>query len=299
MTDENLDTGTEGGATNGAAGGSTDPKMMPQTGDPDLTGGGGSWLDGVDDGTREAIEAKGFKNVGDLAKSWLGGEKLIGRRGAVMPGENGTDEQWDQFYKATGRPDKADDYAFAVPEGHDLTDYDKAFQDHFRPVLHKAGLSQRAVDTIVNGLNEWNTAQLAQRKEAIERETADNDRKLAALYGADRDRARGMVASFIRQWTTDEDIKKNGFDIAEVEREPALFNLFYRLTSAFGEDQMAAAAQGAGYASTPSTAAEEYQRMKDDPDIAKILTDREHPEHEATVEKMNRLTAMMHNIGGL
>lgn len=81
-------------------------------------------FDGLDTGTRDWVETKGYKTVADLATAARNAESLIG--GSVrLPGKDAKPEDWDAF-NATLQdklpedrraPESADGYEFKLPEG--------------------------------------------------------------------------------------------------------------------------------------------------------------------------------------
>ena len=71
---------------------------------------------------------------------------------AIKPlGKDPTDEQMATFRKSSGIPETVDGYEFTVPEGHEVTDADKAFQASAAEVFHKFDIPV----TAAKGLGEW------------------------------------------------------------------------------------------------------------------------------------------------
>lgn len=98
---------------------------------------------------------------------------------AIQPlGKDATDEQVEAYRKATGVPKTAEEYVFALPEGRESTEADKAFQASAAGVFHKFNIP---VET-AKGLNEWfNDIQVALGKAQIDADTAYAKETEAAL----------------------------------------------------------------------------------------------------------------------
>ena len=68
-----------------------------------------------------------------------------------VPGKDASEKDVTAYHKASGVPEKAEAYEFAVPEGHEITDSDKAFQTAAAETFH--GLNITADQA--KGLNTW------------------------------------------------------------------------------------------------------------------------------------------------
>lgn len=92
--------------------------------------------------------AKGIKSADDLWKLTDNAQSLIGKRPAGVPAPDAPDAEWDKFYAAAGRPEKADGYKLSdvegLPEGLDLAPYKTKAAD----ILHGAGLNQKQADKV-------------------------------------------------------------------------------------------------------------------------------------------------------
>jgi hypothetical protein len=140
---------TEGSATVQPDAGT--PDVPASTGAPEGSTPAAATADpfsGLDTGTREWIGKKGIKGVEDLAKTALNAESLIGNSVRV-PGADATAEDWEKFYAKAGRPEKADGYEFALPEGlPETVPYDAEFASEFKTWAHEAGLSPRQAQAL-------------------------------------------------------------------------------------------------------------------------------------------------------
>ena len=79
------------------------------------------WRSGLPEDIRNDPSLADIKDVGSMAKSYINGQKLIGKNRIALPGEGATDEEISAFHSQLGRPEKAEGYQFGerptLPEG--------------------------------------------------------------------------------------------------------------------------------------------------------------------------------------
>ncbi|NCD17289.1 MAG: hypothetical protein EOL91_08230 [Actinobacteria bacterium] len=94
--------------------------------------------------------AKNIKSPDDLFKQFANTQKLLGKKGIIVPGEKATPEEIGAFHKALGVPDTEDGYEFGVPEGMELTEQDKAEEKAVRAMMRKHGIPKKAAEGFVS-----------------------------------------------------------------------------------------------------------------------------------------------------
>lgn len=121
--------------------------------------------------------AENFTDVPDLVGKHYELRKELST--AIKPlGKDPTEEQVAAYRKSTGIPETVEGYEFAVPEGHEVTDADKAFQASAAEVFHKNNISAESA----KALNEWwNGIQSATLEAQIEGDKKYADETEAAL----------------------------------------------------------------------------------------------------------------------
>ncbi len=87
-----------------------------------------------------------------------------------LPGKDATPEQWAEFYKAIGAPEKAEDYKLPVPEGDD-----GAFAKTAAEWFKDAGVLPQQAEKLATAWNQFAEAQMA----ALDKQEAD---RVAALH---------------------------------------------------------------------------------------------------------------------
>lgn len=111
------------------------------------------WTDGFRDELRTNTTLRQHDSAEALASTYLEQQHLIGRKGVIKPGEDGTDDQWSTYFNELGRPEDVTGYEMpAVPEGVAV---DEAFVSSMMTTMHAAGLSNEqaaAIFTAYTGL---------------------------------------------------------------------------------------------------------------------------------------------------
>ncbi len=131
-----------------------------------------SWRDQIDKeiSTSAAFEKFNGKEINDLATSYYHLEKKLGGNPIVMPTEESTEDQWNEYYSQLGRPKEAGDYeldAVERPEGfNDNPEYEKAFKE----AAYKTGSNNKQANEI------WKALQKTAANDYNSAVTANNDK---------------------------------------------------------------------------------------------------------------------------
>lgn len=109
------------------------------------------WMKVYSPEAQEVIKKNNWKDANEVIKSYTELRAKIAEKGIQAPGENATQTEWDAYYKALGRPDKAAEYSFTLPTDipPDLP-YDAKFADSFKNWAHEAGLTKAQADKLHN-----------------------------------------------------------------------------------------------------------------------------------------------------
>lgn len=124
-----------------------------------------NFLNSLTEENRAFATEKGYASANDLVAGLKAAAKFDGldiEKMVSLPNEKSTQEEINAFYAKLGRPESADKYDFKIAEGQS-----DEFAKQIAPLLFKAGLTQKQVDTIVPG---WN-ALVAETQEAQNKAT--------------------------------------------------------------------------------------------------------------------------------
>lgn len=89
------------------------------------------------------------KSFDDLFKAFDNAQSLLGKRGAHVPQEGASDDEWNAFYDTLGRPEKPEGYKVEIPDelpkGFEIKDEDLGA---FKQTAHEVGLTPKQVQAL-------------------------------------------------------------------------------------------------------------------------------------------------------
>ena len=141
------------------------------------------WTETLDESIRGEKCLASVKTVGGAIKSLVNAQRMVGRDKIVRPNEASSEDEWNEYYNAGGRPENALEYGWAKPEDlpdeHWKEDEMKEIMEHY----HKIGLSKKQAQEIFD-YNMGKTVAMVKDK-ATQDELAVNKLKdgLAADWG--------------------------------------------------------------------------------------------------------------------
>lgn len=293
--------GAPGGADAPAASAAADPAAVPSpaaTGQP--AGGGGttpppaSFVETLPEDIRGEAVFRDIKDLPGLAKSYVHATKMIGgtpESRIVIPTAPDAPE-WDQVYTRLGRPESADQYGLNAAEGVTL---DAALMKTFTDSAHKAGLSPRQAQIVLDAYSGAYTAAQQEQKTAGEAQFATATAELKTAWGAAYDQNLQLAKSALAHYGSPEletELGERG-----LLNSPKLAQVFATLGKGLSEDGVIGKAGPATGMLTPAEAQQHIAALRADPDYIKAATDRRNPRHAEFQQKMTRLYEMAHPAG--
>jgi len=240
---------------------------------------------------RAALAPKGFAMPDDIGRAYLELEKVIGKRGVTVPGENASDEERSTFYNALGRPEKPDGYdlsGFTPPEG---LPWSADVQGAVVAKLHARGLTQAqmagAMQDYAEVQGEAFEALQTELKAKVASDTAALKKELGAAWEA-KNALMNRVAREAFGENLEAATKLQLMDGSFLLDHPMVARAFMGLGGRLAEDGVWPDG-GAVVATSPAAAQAEIETLERNPDTAKALMDSSHPEHKAMVERRARL----------
>ncbi len=221
------------------------------------------------------------KDVPALFKKMDFLQTKIGERPAGIPQETAPKEEWDRFYGVLGRPENADGYQFdAIPEG--LT-VDDDFQKNIKGIMHEAGVNTKQAKILETGYNKLLLSQAETQKTAQGKADTDFDAMGVKVFGDKKEQSIKIAQALIAKHTHE---AAKPF-IANLSNE-ALIVLASTLNGVAStyikEDQLPIGGGPVGPQSAQQKRDEGLKLM-----ASKEYTDPFHPEHDATVKRVNEL----------
>lgn len=241
-----------------------------------------SWLDSLNEEYRNNSLVNKFDDPNEFAKSYVNQFKVIGADKVVKPSKNWSDEQYEEFYAATGRPEAPDQYQTPLSE-----QYGEEEIAGLRQMAFEAGLQPRQFEKLSQFLMQA-ADQANQDNDAIYEQKAFEAREtLRQEYGHAMDQKVGLAIRTAQQY-----LGADNMPIFETQlpdgtllgNHPAVVKMFVNIAESMGEDRIIG--ETTEMVMTPQEAKrqiDEYMR----PDSPYRIAD--HPDHDAAVAEVNRL----------
>lgn len=294
MTDASVLGGTDGSTTdNGGAGGSggvidSGSTANQQSGASALGSDGSTktWRDSLPDDIRTHPAVSSFKDLEALAKSYIHAQSLVGKKGAVVPSEKSTPEEWKAFYQQIGVP-PAEKYEITAPKDYKIPDETLGW---FKGIAAENGLLPQQASKVLEAYSKFEADTLKKHEAETAQEAAMQLEGLKKEWGDGFDKNLSS-ARFV--------VKELGEDFAKYLNETGLGNdvtlikAFAKLSKAFGEDKL----REGGVTATGQTP-EEIQRELDELRAngdTNGLFDSKHPMHKISLQKMELLAKRLTN----
>jgi hypothetical protein len=244
-----------------------------------------------EEGARQHVEAKGYKNPAELAlanynltKLQRGDPTVIG-----VPGTDATPEQMSEFYGKLGRPDTADGYEFKFA---DDVKVDEGMMSFAKDAFHKAGLTPAQAQTVAD---EWNAFSAKQLEDFQGKIADDNGAELEALkakWGADLDKNTEAGRRVTQALGLEAEL------IGKIEQQIGSAAIVELLATIGRKSDEGGFLTGDGGGDpndpaklTPAQAQERINELSGDAEFQKKYTDKNHPEHAGAVDTMMKLYA--------
>ncbi len=238
------------------------------------------WTSGLNDEQRALLKTKGWKGPEAVLESYRHLEKLIGRDKIALPRE-GDAEGWNAVYDRLGRPENAEGYEIAVPDG---VARDAAFEEQMRGLFHKAGLTKAQVSALAEGWHGYLGAETARGEEARVEQAEREEEALRSEWGGSFDRRMEQARRAARQFGDAELID----GLEEAVGRAAVFRMFARIGSAMAEDDLEGEASESF--AQPGSVRAQIAALKADPAFREAWLEHSHPGHQQAVARMAALT---------
>jgi hypothetical protein len=270
---------------------------MPDNQDPvvdnlDQTTVVADWREGLDPTIKQHPSLQNFKGLGDLAKSWVEAQKLIGRDKIPVPGEKATKEDWDMVFDRLGRPKHAEDYKLPeiqLPKGYPETD--KAFMDNFRSKALELGM----LPAQVNGLYQWfmesQVAEFNQYGEKRNLERGEAENALRKLWGKAFEQNFTIAEQAVNKFGTEKFIEK--LKSTGLNNDPDMVQFIASMAKNFSEDNLSGG-KTESYTLSPDEAVLEIKKIQGEAmkDKNHPMNNKHHPEYDYFKQKWESLHKM-------
>lgn len=165
-----------------------------------------NWMEtaGVEEDLRADLTLKSCKNVKGMASQLVNAQKMIGKNAnmVVVPTEQSTQSEWDEFYSKTGRPETVDDYA--ITHAEEIGDIDGEVEAAFKNLAHSEGLRSSTVQKLIELDDQRILGMRNAMVKAQEAELTACEEKLKEQWGAAYDERMHLANRMIAENTTED-----------------------------------------------------------------------------------------------
>lgn len=222
-------------------------------------------------------------------KMLVNAQKLIGRDKVVVPKEGASQAELDAYFKAVGWPETPDGYKAPAkdPNGPADLPWNEELFKSFAKSMHGHHFTQAQIEAAAKFFNEQaigqHNAAKAKQEEATRAALLANRKKWGTQYTEQLQLADNAAAAFIDPEDL-EYVTNKGF-----LTDPVVQRIFAAVGSAITPDRMRG---GRGPVDSPQTIQAQIDGIMGDPKSPYF--DAKHPQHAATVQKMQSLYEQLH-----
>lgn len=177
-----------------------------------------NWKEHLPEEIRDEPSLNNIANFPDAIKQLVHAQKTVGKDKVILPGEEASDEDWNEFYNQVGRPKTAGDYPYERPEDVPESERSDDRMEEIRKFAHATNMTVKQFKRMM----EREDAEVIDRKKVdeatVELALDEAEQKLKDLWGMAYDEKIHIVNRFINE-TTKEGDKRTAF-IKEFGRNP-------------------------------------------------------------------------------
>ncbi len=268
----------------------TAPSMLETPAEVAQGGSGNGFMEMIPEDLREHPSLSPIKDVGNLARSFVNAQKLIGADKIPFP-TNPSQEDLDNIYSRLGRPETPEGYEL-LADGNVITEQ---VAEEYSGIAHKLGLTPQQASGILDyykGSIGQNTEQMEQvAQERLEQTTNDLKRE----WGNAFENKVAAAQDIVEQFADNEILGMRLEDGTMIGNHPAFIKAFAAIgdfkSTVTSEDTINDGARNSVF--TPAQAQSE---------IDAIMNDKSHPYHDRknvtgrqrAIEHVNSLFTMVH-----
>ena len=247
------------------------------------------WQGTLGEEIRDEKSLLSFKNVGDLAKSFVTTKKMVGKNVIAIPTDTSTEGEWQEYYKAGGRPETVADYNLAPPEGFPEEIKAKVFPEgrleKWQERFFKGGVSKKAADVFIAEFTQDILADYQSIQQAKEIAMTELKSGLTTKWGAAYEQRKHFGNMAIEEGTTGDDALKERLLAKPWINDPDFVEYSSNLGGKFSEGKP----PGFDAIPTPSVYQEQIDALMADP----LYTKGTQPQRMKIAEKIMAIRKLM------
>ena len=238
------------------------------------------FVDTLDESLRSNPSLQNFTDVNGLAKSFVHARSMVGADKIVKPQSSWTDDQYEQFYMDTGRPETSADYDLKI----NVDESDEDSWNKFKDAVHGAGLNNRQAQKMADFLETTITEVDQRSEENVKQINMQTEMELEKEFGQATKQKIDMAMAAAERYI-DPELLEDVYlsDGRRLGDHPDIIRMFAAIASDIGEDSLVG--EGTELVMTPDEAMSlAKQKMTEG-----AYQDKFHPNHDEAVQEVRRL----------
>jgi len=252
-----------------------------------------SFIDTLPEDIREDASLKNFTDAGQLAKSYVHAQRMVGADKMAIPTKNFTEDDWQETFAKLGVPETPDKYdvKYTLQEGAS----DQPVKD-FVSHAHKLGLMPTQLQGVLDYYTGIEQSAIDTAQKDLELNRVNNESELRKEFGLAYDKKMNQANTVFKNFFAEDLAEIKLQDGTPIGNHPGFIRALTTMSEKFSEDSISAGQETAG-AMTPSEAQKEVTKIMGDQTHPYWLKD--HPGHAAAVKEVADLQNMIHpNLEG-
>ncbi len=247
-----------------------------------------------------------IKDIRSMARQVVSGESTIGklsggREFAILPNEQSTDEEKNEFHTKCGRPDTKEGYKLndlTLPDG---LPKDEKLAGHMADVLHKAGASTAIATAVHNGYAEYIKSSMEAAATQDKIDDAEANKNLRGKWGAAYDKNMAFAVSAANAFGGVIDAAETAELIKELPHDSFAAQMLAKAGEVIAEKPMGQKPADTTGELTPGDAMSKFNELAKDP-YYMSASPKDKPMnqqyHDELVQKGVKLIELAKNKGG-
>lgn len=272
--------GGTGGDNPPANGGNNPPaNNAPPAGDAGKAWYPENWKELLPDELKNDPSIKALKDPVALAKSYIHGQKLVGKDKIIVPDQHTSEDQWKEIYTKLGLPEQ-DKYEFQTPEGADAE-----FVKQFKEFGYKNGILPKQAEKFFGWFKEYGEKLASASEQENQTRFTKTVDSLKREWGQAYDKKLANASGLFKQFA-DEDTRAELREIG-FSNHPKVLKLFAKIADSFGEGKFVAPGGNGAMGITPAEAQQKINSIYANPNHAYFH--KMNPQHEDARAEMKKL----------
>ena len=250
-----------------------------------------SFVDTLPEDIRAESSLQNFTDAGQLAKSYIHAQRMVGADKMPVPTNNFTDDDLKETFTKLGVPASPDKYDvnYNLQEGAN----DQPVKD-FISHAHTLGLLPKQLQGVLDyyGNLEQSSLDNAQKDQELNR--VNNETSLRKEFGLAYDKKLNQANDVFKNFFAEELAEVKLQDGTSIGNHPGFIKALATMSEKFSEDTISASQESAGGLLTPQEAQKEVSKIMGDPKHPYWI--KEHPNHDAAVKEVADLNGMIHPV---